>query len=58
MKKKRLLCLQSDWIELNWTYFIVFTNTKGLDTSSDNLTIWLKSDLYLRYGIEDLITPH
>ena len=24
-------------IELNWTYFIVYKNTKGLDTSSHNL---------------------
>ena len=27
------------WIEfeLNWTYFIAYTNTNGLDASSDNL---------------------
>ena len=26
-------------ITLNWTYFIVYANTNGLDTSSNNLTI-------------------
>ena len=36
--------------ELNWTYFIVYTNTKGLDTSSHNLVNPLQNNKFYGYA--------
>ena len=34
---------------MNWTYFIVYTNTKGLDTSSQNLVNPLQNNKFYGY---------
>ena len=34
---------------MNWTYFIVYTNTKGLDTSSHNLVNPLQNNKLYGY---------
>ena len=41
--------------ELNWTYFIVYTNTIGLDTSSNNLTILYTPLILLTIPVHSIV---